>query len=278
MENYASPLQKYKRQPKLYIDLPSKGIWYPKEYLEKAEELEVYSMTANDEIGLKTPDALYSGVAIKKLIESCVPGIKDAWYVPIVDLDYILAAIRLASFGPTIEMNNQCTECQTKDTYGLEIQKILDHLQLAKPEYEIVINNFKFKVRPLCYKEVSQLQQKIFQIRRTLQQYIMTMEENEEKETKLNELYDQLKDYTFEGVCSAVTEITTPDGESENKKQFILDFIKNGDKDFYNKLSVLFEENRKSLSLPETTVVCSGCGHSSNVNPDLDYANFFAQG
>jgi len=28
MENNSSPLQKYRRQPKLYIDLPSKGQWY----------------------------------------------------------------------------------------------------------------------------------------------------------------------------------------------------------------------------------------------------------
>lgn len=277
MENYVSPLQKYKRQPKLYIDLPSKGIWYPKDQLEKTSDLEVYSMTANDEIGLKTPDALLSGVAVKKLIESCIPAIKDAWYVPMIDLDYILATIRLASFGPNIELTNQCPKCQNKDTYSLEIQRLLDHLQSANPEYTTIINNFTFKLRPLCYKEISHLQQKIFQIRRTLQQYIISMDEGDEKEKKLNELYDQIKDYTFEGVCSAIIEITTPDGDSETKKEFITDFIKNGDKEFYNKLSILFDNNRKKLALPETTVSCSSCGHSSNVNPDLDYSSFFVQ-
>ena len=33
MDNNNS-LAKFKRQPKLYIDLPSKGIWYPKDKLE----------------------------------------------------------------------------------------------------------------------------------------------------------------------------------------------------------------------------------------------------
>ena len=41
MENFTSPLQKYKRQPKLFIDLPSKGAWYSPQVAEKFEELEV---------------------------------------------------------------------------------------------------------------------------------------------------------------------------------------------------------------------------------------------
>lgn len=277
MEKYSSPLQKYKRQPKLFIDLPSKGVWYPKEYLEKAEELEVYSMTANDEIGLKTPDALYSGLAVKNLIESCIPGIKDAWYVPVVDLDYILASIRLASYGPTIEMSNVCNKCGNKDEYALQIQPILDNLQKATPNYEVSVNGFKFKLRPLCYKEITQLQQKIFQIRRTLQQGVLQMEDNEEKEKLLTELYEKLKDATFEGICSAIIEIVTPDGESETKQEFISDFVKYGDKDYYDKLSSLYDSNRKELNLPSTEVECSSCGNKSSINPDLDYSNFFVR-
>jgi len=54
-------LEKYQRQPKLYIDLPSKGRWYPPNALAKSDELAIYSMTASDEIATKTPDALFSG-------------------------------------------------------------------------------------------------------------------------------------------------------------------------------------------------------------------------
>lgn len=275
MENYNSPLQKYKRQPKLYIDLPSKGIWYPKQILEKAEELEVYSMTANDEIGLKTPDALYSGIAVKSLIESCIPNIKDAWYVPIIDLDYILAAIRLASYGPAIELTNTCSKCENKDTYSLEIQRMLDHLASAAPQYEAKISDFTFKLRPLTYKEVTDFQQSVFQIRRTMQQGLARMEEGEEKNKKINELYDQLKEKTLTTIAASVIEIITPEGESETNPQFISDFIINGDKEYYNGLQKLNDENQRKLRLPDTEVECSGCGNKTKINPDLDYSNFF---
>ena len=49
-----SPLTKYQRQPKQSIDLPSKGRWYSQGSLEKSEELEVFSMTASNEIATKT--------------------------------------------------------------------------------------------------------------------------------------------------------------------------------------------------------------------------------
>jgi hypothetical protein len=278
MENKTSPLQKYKRQPKLYIDLPSKGVWFPKNQIDKSEELEVYSMSANDEIGLKTPDALYSGLAVKRLIESCIPSIKDAWFVPLRDLDYILAAIRLASYGETIELTNICPKCETKDTYGLQVQVMLEHLEKANPIYEVVINNFKFKLRPLTYKEITAFQQEVFQVRRTVQQLLSQAEDGEEKSDQTQKLYDKLKDKTLSTIAASVIEIVTPDGESETTPAFISDFIINGDKDYYNGLQDLFEDNQKKLRLPDTEVECSSCGNKTNVNPDLDYSNFFVRG
>ena len=277
MENYSSPLQKYKRQPKLYIDLPSKGIWYPKDSLEKSEELEVYSMTANDEINIKTPDALFTGTAVKNLIESCVPSIKDAWYVPSVDLDYILAAIRLATYGTSIELTTTCRECSNQDTYALPLQGILDHFQSAKTSFQAEVDKFVFKIRPLCYKEVTDYQIEAFKVRRTIQQKLSQIEDTVEKENELRVLYEGLREKQKETVCSSIIEIVTPDGETETNQPFIKDFIINGDKIYFNALEKLYEDNQKALRIPQTTTSCSECNTEQAVQPDLDYSNFFVQ-
>lgn len=277
MENYSSPLQKYKRQPKLYIDLPSKGVWYPKHILEKGEELEVYSMTANDEINIKTPDALVTGVAVKKLVESCVPAIKDGWYVPVQDLDYILSAIRLATYGPTIEMTTTCKECNNQDTYALPIQKLLDHLQAAKQNYEIKINEFVFRLRPLTYKELTEYQLEAFRVRRTIQQKIGLLDDSQEKEDEIRSLYESLRERQKSTVCNSIIEVITPEGESETKQEFIQNFIMFGDKEYFNALESLYEQNQQSLNIPQTEVECSSCKTKTTVQPDLDYSNFFDQ-
>lgn len=278
MQNEISPLQKYKRQPKLYIDLPSKGVWYPKNTLEKTEGLEVYSMSANDEINIKTPDALFTGIAIKKLIESCIPSIKDAWYVPTVDMDYILAAIRLATYGDTIELSTTCKDCENQDTYALPLQGILDHFQNAKPTYETRVDNFLFKLRPLCYKEVTDFQIEAFQVRRIIQQKLAVMEDTLERDEQLRSQYERLREKQKETVCKSILEIVTPEGESETHQEFIRDFVINGDKIYFNALEELYENNQAALKLPTTLVNCSACNTEQTVQTDLDYSNFFVQG
>jgi len=61
----SSFLEKYKRQPKIYIDLPSKGVFYSDDVLDNGQfvSLPVFGMSAMDEIIFKTPDALFSGEA-----------------------------------------------------------------------------------------------------------------------------------------------------------------------------------------------------------------------
>jgi hypothetical protein len=69
-----NPLQQYFRQPKIFINLPSQGI-YSKEGSIQGEvnNMPVYGMTGMDEIIVKTPDALLSGESTVKVVQSCCP-------------------------------------------------------------------------------------------------------------------------------------------------------------------------------------------------------------
>ncbi len=97
----SNPLAKHFRQPKLYVNLPSGGMFYPQGSLEPTEtgEFPVYAMTAKDELMFKTPDALLNGQSTVSVIQSCIPNIKNAWHIPSIDIDAILVAIRMATYG-----------------------------------------------------------------------------------------------------------------------------------------------------------------------------------
>jgi hypothetical protein len=56
-------------------------------------------MTARDELLIKTPDALLNGQGVAEVLQNCVPNILNAWECPQVDLDTLLIAIRLATYG-----------------------------------------------------------------------------------------------------------------------------------------------------------------------------------
>ena len=105
MTENTNPLNKYFRQATVYVKLPS-GLQYPASAIEPAEsgELAVQPMTAMDEIKFKTPDALMNGQGVVDVIQSCIPQIKDAWQVVSYDLDAIFLAIRIATYGETMDI------------------------------------------------------------------------------------------------------------------------------------------------------------------------------
>lgn len=277
METNQSPLQKYRRQPKLYIDLPSKGQWYKQGALEKTEELEVYSMTANDEILTKTPDALLNGNATVSIIQNCIPSIKDAWSVTNRDLDYILTAIRIASYGDSLTISHKCSKCENEDSFALPLQRLLDHLGTVAPIYELKVKDFIFRLRPINYREVVDNQVTSTQVRRSAYEVTDTIKDAEERTKVLNNLYEQINEQTKNLICSICTEIITPEGDSEQNPVFIKDFILNSEGDFFDAIQKLYTENNKKMIVPETEVECSECNHKDKVKPNLDYSNFFSR-
>lgn len=78
IQSKVNPLLGYMRQPKIYIRLPSNGLFWEEGSIDIPEnnEFPVYSMTAKDELTFKTPDALMNGQAIVDVIQSCMPNIK----------------------------------------------------------------------------------------------------------------------------------------------------------------------------------------------------------
>ena len=101
MSSNTNPLLGLMRKAKLNIQLPSKGKFWGESsiILNSNNEYEVYSMTAKDELLLKNPNTMGSGRAIATVIQSCIPSIKNALDAPSIDIDLILIAIRIATYG-----------------------------------------------------------------------------------------------------------------------------------------------------------------------------------
>jgi len=136
----SSPLSAYYRQPKIYVSLPSKGAFYSSNALDKSEDgkYAVYSMTAKDELMFKTPDALLSGQSTVSVINSCIPSIKDPWELPTIDLDAILVAIRIATYGENMDIDTECPACKEEQRYGFDLTKYLE--ELAQFDYQVILH------------------------------------------------------------------------------------------------------------------------------------------
>jgi len=230
-----SPLTKYQRQPKQSIDLPSKGKWYNPATLDKHEELEVYSMTASDEIGTKTPDALLSGNATASIIKNCIPTIKNPWEIPMTDIYTILSAIRMASYGDSLSISNTCTECQEDNSYDVNIQNMIGHFSGGVFDDKIEIENIKFTVRPLTFKELNEINKLNFKAQRKLMQAIPLIENDDQQAEETQKVYEELANLRTSTVLTTVASIEI-EGETETNHAAIGEFLTTADKVFFTSL------------------------------------------
>mgnify|MGYP001464715129 CR=1 FL=1 len=154
MVENSNPLNKYFRQPSIYISLPS-GNTYPPHVIETTQtgELAVMPMTAKDEIKFKTPDALLNGEATVQVIQSCIPQIKNAWAMPSIDCDAALIAIRMATYGESMTLPVTVPGTKIEKDLELNLQETLTTILGATYNDTFLYENMEIKTRPLSYAE-----------------------------------------------------------------------------------------------------------------------------
>lgn len=285
MENQTlNPLKKYFRQPKLYIKLPSSGSFYPPGVLEKSDngEYPVYAMTAKDELVMKTPDALLNGQATVDVIHSCFPNIKNAWLVPSIDLDAILIAIRLATYGEKLEVTVTIPVVNDTRKFEMDLRRVLDKLLDAVYDPEVKISDdITAHLRPLTYKEFTQTA-----IRTLEEQRIFTVVNDDNiDDMKKMELFTisfkKLTDININMVSTSIVKIVTPDGETSDQ-MFIKDFIDNADKDFFKSIMDHMELQKDKFAIQAQRIItteedqAAGAPREIEVPIALDAASFFA--
>ena len=284
MENQ-SVLAKYKRQPKIYLTLPSGGKWYKDNPIDKSGsgELPIYSMTAKDELSMKTPDALMNGEATVACIKSCCPLITDPWQMPMVDVDAVLVAIRIASYGEKMEMEIPITGIKepTTETIEVDLRQVLDGYQNKQWVDTVQYQDLVFHLAPLTYKQSTDLFQTTYENTRMA---AMLQDPNITEADKLEAFkvgFKKLSQVTLETVLGHVKEIQTPDG-SETNPQAIGDFFDNTDKETFLAVSNHLEKMRKEFNakaqkykVPQNYVE-QGAPEEIEVPMIFDQSNFFA--
>jgi hypothetical protein len=246
-----NPLAGFMRQPKIYIKLPSGGEFWPAGSLNKTEngEYPVYSMTAKDELMLKVPDALMNGQAVTSVIEHCVPNIKNAWHVPNIDLDVILIAIRIATYGEIMTVPVVVGE-DTDLEYSLNLNLLMDTL-MGQIKWETAIPvspDLTVHVRPINYKQMTESALKTFETQRIFDAINNQTVSDAEKAKVFNESFDKLNQITIGIVNNSVFAIESSAGTTDNPAH-IQEFMENTDKEIFDIVKKQIETQRENNSI-----------------------------
>lgn len=282
--NNSNPLAKHFRHPKLFIRLPSEGNFYPQGALERTtnNEYPVLAMTAKDELMIKTPDALLNGQSTVSVIQSCIPNIKNAWAVPSIDVDAILIAIRIATYGEKLEIEAEVPNVKIKRAYDVDLRMLLDQLNSAEYENIIHVGDFKIEIAPTSYKDFTDVSLKSFEEQRIFKIVESTEMSDLEKLAKFNESFTRLTDLNISIIGKSIVAIQYKDETPVVDKQHIAEFINNCDKEFFQAVIEHIEVQKKKFSIKPIEVVSApedveaGAPAKFLVPVSFDQSNFFA--
>jgi len=283
MTENTNPLNKYFRQPAIYVSLPS-GTNYPPHVVTPTQtgELGVMPMTAKDEIRFKTPDALMNGQGVVDVIQSCVPDIKDAWEIKSYDLDTILVAIRIATYGETMEINFTVPGANENVSHTVNLPGILDGLRATKVDGHVILKDgLKITVRPLTYKDMTSTSLQTFQQQKMYTAIQDSQLSDEEKAKRFNDAFKTLTDLNASILLKNINSITMTDGTEITDPAHIKEFVDNANatliKEIEDKLTQLRGQGAvKPLKLKATEEqIKKGAPATYEVPVTFDTSNFF---
>lgn len=290
-----NPLLAYARRPELSVKLPSNGKWYPDGMIKYTlnGEVEVYPMTPKDELMLLNPDALLSGDANIRLIESCVPSIKNAGDLLYPDANVLLLAIRRATYGKTMTNSFVCQSCGEKaleindENKILEMEtkgEILTETQTTNVDIDYFLQTISYLEEEYVYKTEDGLKiyftptllkdklhySLIDMNNRKLIKYFQNYEfdENNEEEikkeisSKISEIYMNINEEGNKMITDSIKYIKLPDDGIVDDKTMILEYVSQ------SKSSMISELHKKIKELNDIGInkkvehICKCCGHS----------------
>jgi hypothetical protein len=275
--NPTNPLQRYYRQPKIYISLPSKGLYYDEgAFHGDYNNVPIFGMNGMDEIMYKTPDALFTGEATTKVIESCCPFIKDASRMPTLDVDSIVTAIRIATFGEMLTVNHSCPNCANEDSFEIDLKVFLDYFSSLTFDNKIQVGDLLVTLKPLSYQELTEVNIENFKLQKMLRQ-VQDIASEEDQQKQVDLVYKNLADIQTQLFIKSIESVQIPEGVVD-QVDFISDWVKNSDRILYEKIKEKLESNKAKWQTPPQPVKCSACGTEDTVTVNLDQSNFFVQG
>lgn len=271
-----NPLRQFFRQPAVYLKLPSQGQYWAPGSLDLPEngELPVYPMTAIDEISYRTPDALFNGQAVVNVIQSCVPGIKDAGKIPSMDLNALLVGIRIASYGNSLDIASTCPECKNEDDFSADLRVILDNLRCPDYNKQMDLGDLQIIFKPSTYEEQNKSAMEQFERQKFLQQISEGEMSDEERNKVLTESLKQITNLTINLISKSIAAMQVPGAVVTDIEQ-IKEFLQQSDRTLFRKIRDHVIDLTQGAQIKPLNVECSACQHKYQQEINMDMTSFF---
>ncbi len=280
MNQQTNPLSQFYRKEAIHVKLPSRGNFYGEDIIELDSngEVGILPMTAQDEILLKSPDALLTGKAITDVIESCVPAVKKPRKLLSCDIDTLMISIRKASYGDEADMELACPNCNEMNKFSLDLDIILNQAETLDSSYEVILpDGLTVFILPGTYETLLKQYKAAFENVKA-QRAIANTASDDAALNMLSQAFRELTKLNFELLHTAIDRIVFTDEEGAeqtvSEKKHIVEFIKNVDKRAVDLIDEKIAEVNKIGINRTYKAVCRHCEHEWDALIEFNPVNF----
>jgi hypothetical protein len=290
----SNPLAGYFRMPGLHVPLPTRGAFLPKEDYDPtlAGDVPVFPMKAADELLLRSPDALMSGMALEELVRSCVPSIRRPRLISTPDLDVILLAIRAATYGENMEVEVICPECKHENVFDCHLPSMMGRMTFINPVNEARLSDdIIVTLRPYNLETATLVAMESFNEARRLQgvadELAVFFEDGSSAEEKeiankrmadaRNESFRKMSKINIDAISSCVISVAVPTGAVTDRAN-ISEFINNTSQSWVKKIEKKLDELNSAGIDKHVDAACAKCEHKWTPEIEFDPTSFFDNG
>lgn len=278
------PLEKYYRQPAVYIKLPSGGKYYDNTVFTPTEtgEIPVLPMNAKDELSFKTPDAMMNGQATVDVIKSCVPNFLDPWKMVNYDTDVVLLAIRIATYGETMNIKYRTPVTGDEMEHTVNLPALLEDLAKVEIKDEVTTSKgFKIIMEPLTYTTLTKVQLANYESQKMYSALDNSALADADRTKVFRDTFEKINKINFSLLVDGIQKITTPNGEEVVDRKQIIDFCNNTDAKTVEEIQSLLGQLRNQTQIPPLKMkateeqIKKGVPATYEVPMTFDNSNFF---
>lgn len=282
-----NPLESFFRKPQFQISLPSRGSWYPSGALDSATgDVDVYAMTAADEVRFKATEILVNSSSTYDLIRSCVPAIRSPETMPVVDLDAVLLSIRRATQGNEIQLSVPVPNTSLTQELTLSIEDLVGSMPNARdlwqPQLQLTQDQLTLTINtcPLSLKHLFNTTRAVIRSQQAANQLSADSRDASEKLQEMDQQLKSMASVSVGTVVESIQSIELSTGETITSVADIRNFINNVDLAYFREIQQHLEQQKQKLRLQqrcESSEAQRAAGAPAHWMADIafDFSNFF---
>jgi hypothetical protein len=198
------------------------------------------------------------------------------------DTDTILLAIRIATYGETMNIDYNVPKINEKVSTALNLPALLEGLTKVEITDSCKTKQgFTITLAPLRYKDLTKIIIAQYEQQRIYASAVASSVNEVTRSKTFAESFKKLNEMNFEMLIQSISSITTPDGQDVKDKNQIIEFINNAPSDMIEEIQTELAKIRSQAQTPPLKIkatddqIKKGAPVSFEVPVTFDNSNFF---